>query len=466
MFIARENEMRLLRQIAESDHFELLVMYGRRRVGKTELLNQLSKEYKTLFYSAQEKNDAMNFDSFSKKVKEYFNMNEGIQFSTWEVLFNIIGEQADTMILIIDEFPFLALENPSLMSILQHVIDHNWSKKKIKLILCGSSISFMEKEVLAYKSPLYGRRTYSMEVRPFDYYDSSLFTKNVDSITKSLIYGILGGVPKYLSLYDEKKDFEFNLKELILKPNSYLYNEPNYLLRTELRETSVYNSILEAIALGNSKLSEISGHIHEDTSKTSKYLNVLDQLKIVERIVPATEDIHKSKKSLYQFQDNFFKFWYRFVFPNTQTLELFGEEAVFPKIIEQLNSYMGLVFEKMCSDYLIREVRKGKMPFIPEKMGKWWGMNPYRKENNKPVVDDIDILLLSKECVMLCECKYTNELFKYKDYLALKEISGLFHQEKKYFTLFAKTGFDERIINEVKNNNMIRLITLDELYKQ
>ncbi len=466
MFIAREKEMQTLIQMAESNKFEFMVIYGRRRVGKTELLNQLAKKYKTLFYSAQEKNDAMNLLSFSERTAEYYHLGKGFYFSSWENAFEFIGNQEEErLILIIDEFPFIALENPTIMSILEHIIDHNWSKKNIKLILCGSSISFMEKEVLSSKSPLYGRRTGSMEIKPFDYYDASLFTENLSAETKAYIYGIFGGIPKYLELYDADDTLKKNIESQILKNTSYLFEEPTYLLKTELREISVYNSILEALANGNAKISEIANQIHEENTKTSKYINVLNQLRITEKIVPATEEIAQSKKTLYQFQDNFFHFWYRFVFPHKQEIELFGEEIGYQFIENNLNQYMGSIFEKMCMEYLIRLVKKGQLSFIPQHIGKWWGANPYRKnEKGYPMQDDIDILMYNKDYCLLGECKFKNENFKVEDFMILTERAKMFHQEHKLYYLFSKKGFDKKLIQIADENTHVHLITLDNLY--
>lgn len=466
MFIAREKEMQTLRNLADSNQFEFLIMYGRRRVGKTELLNQISKEYHTLFYSAQKRNDSMNLLSFSKQVSQFFLQGNTLSFETWSHAFEYIGNNVKERILvIIDEFPFLAEENYTIMSMLQHVIDHNWKSKNIMLILCGSSISFMEKEVLSAKSPLYGRRTASMEILPFDYYDASKFTPDIDNEVKACIYGIMGGIPKYLELFDSKKSFQDNVKNNILKNTSYLFDEPEFLMRTELRETGIYNSILETIANGNAKVSEISDHIHEENTKTSKYLNVLCKLRILERLIPATEDINRSKKTLYVFNDLFFRFWYSYIFPNKQQIELFGEDSIYPEIESSLSGYMGLVFEKMCHEYLIRLIQNKKIDFIPKRIGKWWGVNPYRKDSDgRYVQDDIDILAYNDRTCLLGECKFTNEKFKYKDLVALQEISQIFHQERKLFYLFSKIGFDSKVIEEANKDSRVHLVTLEDIY--
>ena len=206
MFIGRKSELALLDEMYDRDDFQFLVMYGRRRVGKTSLLCEFAKKYKTIFFSAQEKNDALNLEDFSKTVQKHFNENYFGTFSDWQTAFQYLGDKAseEKLVLIIDEFPFIAGENPSVKSILQHIIDHSWKEKNIFLILCGSSVSFMENEIMGYKSPLYGRSTGQLEVLPFDYYDSSLFFEKYSNADKLLAYGILGGIPCYLNAFSDK----------------------------------------------------------------------------------------------------------------------------------------------------------------------------------------------------------------------------------------------------------------------
>ena len=204
MFIGRKNELALLSDLYDSSKFELLVLYGRRRIGKTSLLNEFSKNKNAIFFSAQEKNDALNLADFSRAVQQHF---DGKVFGTldgWEGVMEYISARAgnERLLLIIDEFPFIASKNPSVKSILQHTIDHSWKEKNIFLILCGSSVSFMEKEVMGYKSPLYGRSTAQLEVLPFDYLDSAAFFPQYSNLDKLLAYGILGGIPCYLDSFD------------------------------------------------------------------------------------------------------------------------------------------------------------------------------------------------------------------------------------------------------------------------
>ena len=224
MFIGRHTELKRLEELYCSDGFEFLVMYGRRRVGKTSLLREYAGTHRTIFFSAQEKNDSLNLVDFSRAVQTALTGDDFGAFRDWEAAFQYVGDHSgdEKITLIIDEFPFIAQENPTVKSILQHIIDHQWSKKKIFLILCGSSVSFMVNEVMGYKSPLYGRSTTQMEVTPFDYLDSAAFYPGYSHIDQLLAYGILGGIPCYLQRFSDQRTISENIQQEILRTGSFL----------------------------------------------------------------------------------------------------------------------------------------------------------------------------------------------------------------------------------------------------
>lgn len=239
--IGRVQEMNQLERMYTSARFEFMVMYGRRRIGKTTILQEFSKTHKTIFFSAQEKNDALNLQDFSRLVQEYFDRNFISNFANWEDALNYLGRKSQNQrtVLIVDEFPFLAETNPSIKSILQHKIDHDWKERNLFLILCGSSVSFMLNDVMGYKSPLYGRSTGSMEVLPFDYLESAAFFPNYAEEEKLIAYGMLGGVPRYLNAFDPGRSLRENLISEILAEGAFLNDEPQTMLRMELREPPV-----------------------------------------------------------------------------------------------------------------------------------------------------------------------------------------------------------------------------------
>jgi uncharacterized protein len=264
----------LLESLYESNKFEYLVLYGRRRIGKTSLLKEFSKNHPVIFYSAQAKNDSLNLSDFSKALQMHFSGTYFGVFSDWEAAINYLTSQLSDKrtTLIIDEFPFIAEENQTIKSILQHAIDHDWKEKNLLLILCGSSVSFMENEVMGAKSPLYGRSTSNLELVGFDYLQSASFFPEYTHDEKIISYGILGGIPCYLETFSDKSSIEENIAKKILSMGSFLKDEPQNLLKMELREPAVYNSILEAIATGSSRLNDIAQKIHEEQTKCSAFI--------------------------------------------------------------------------------------------------------------------------------------------------------------------------------------------------
>ena len=346
MFIGRQKELSLMDTLSGSGRFEFLVMYGRRCVGKTRLLQEFVSTHKAIFFSAGEKNDPLNLADFSHTAQTYFDGRSYSVFNGWEDAFRYVGDRvSEPLTLIIDEFPFIAAENPSVKSILQHMIDHDWHNKPLFLILCGSGVSFMENEVMGYKSPLYGRSTSQMEVLPFDYYEAAAFFPNYSAIDKLLAYGILGGIPCYLQRFSDKLTIKQNIAAQILETGSFLKDEPQLHLRMELREPSVYNSVFEAIAGEAGKQNEISQKIHEDPSKCNKYISVLRAIRLLDRITPCGEE-ESSRKSIYRITDNYFAFWYRYIFANKTYYELLGSTDAAADIAGDLSNYMGAKFEK------------------------------------------------------------------------------------------------------------------------
>ncbi|AFK85614.1 MULTISPECIES: ATP-binding protein [Thermoanaerobacterium] len=456
MFIGREYELNTLNKLYNEDKFHFIVMYGRRRVGKTTLLTEFCKDKPSIFFVAEEYNDKIALESFSDKILSYFGLNEMVsRFESWEKAFLFLGQKAknERLVLVIDEFPYIVNSNKSIPSILQNLIDHYLKDTKLFLIICGSSMSFIEKEVLSYKSPLYGRRTSQLIVEPFDFFDSRKFFPNYSFEEQVIAYGVLGGIPQYLSIFDDKYNVYENIKTKILDKSSYLYEEPKLLLRQEVREPALYNSIIEAIATGSSKLNEISTKVSVDTDKCSKYISTLIDLKILERITPV-ELKAKSRKSIYKIKDNFFRFWYRFIFNNKAFIEQgLLDEVIESKIKPSMNDFLGLVYEEICTDYLKILNKNKKLPFIFEEIGKWWGNNPYKKRE-----EEIDIVAINNDNIIFGECKWQNQKIDMAVLNDLIEKSALFDYPNKYYILFSKSGFTSEVANFASYSNNIILI--------
>ncbi len=460
--IGRREELAFLKDLYDSDKFEYLVMYGRRRVGKTTILQEFSKSCNSIFFPAREKNDALNLEDFSKVIQYHFDDNFIASFKSWQEAFNYIDTKADKRIcIIIDEFPYIVEENLSVKSILQHAIDHKFKENKnIFLILCGSSVSVMESDIMGKKSPLHDRQTSSLEIKPFDYLESSAFFPNYSNEEKLLAYGILGGIPRYLEAFDKNKSIEDNIANKIIKNGSYLYEEPDNLLKAELRETNVYSSILSAIANGKNKIVEISNYVHEDRTKVAKYLLTLQTLRLIEKRVPCGES-DTSKKSIYVIRDNFFKFWFRYEFTNNSYYVLLGEKDAAKEIMGDISNLMGDVFEDICREYVVNLAKNRRLPFVPYHLGKWWGNNPLIKAQ-----DDVDLLAIDKSGKkgIFIECKYISKQMTYDEYEDLMIASRAFSNiEEKYLWFISKGGFSNSVIEKAKEEN-VTLLTIDDLF--
>ena len=461
--IGRSSELNLLNSLYESSKFEYLVMYGRRRVGKTTLLQEFAKDKNAVFFPAQEKNDALNLQDFSKMIQMRLDGTYISPFEGWKDAFEYIDKKvSEKTLIIIDEFPFIVEENPTIKSILQHAIDHLWKKNKnIFLILCGSSVSFMESEIMGRKSPLHDRQTSSMEVVPFDYYESSLFYPSYTNEQKLIAYGILGGVPRYLEAFDDSVSIEENISKTIIRKGAYLNEEPSNLLKAELRDPNIYNSILSAIASGRNRVQEISDYIHEDKSKVSKYLITLQTMRLVEKKVPCGEG-DGSRKGIYKLTDNFFRFWFRYEFTNNAYYEMLGADAASKEIMDGISDYMGDAFEGICTEYFVRKAKKKELPFIPYHIGKWWGNNAHIKAQ-----DDVDILMIDKtgKKGIFVECKFTNSKMPHSEYEDLKTAMLAFPDiEEKYIFFVSKSGYEKSVVRHAAEDGAV-LLELDDLFK-
>lgn len=463
MFLGREREVRLLEKLYEKQEFNFVVMYGRRRVGKTKLLKEFCKNKKSIFFVAEEYNDKLALEKFSRVIKQ--SLGEEIDksiFASWTDAFDYIAEKAtkEKIVLVLDEFQYLVNSNKSLLSLLQNMIDHKFNEKNIYIVVCSSVISFMEGKVLSQKSPLFGRKTAEFHVKKLGFYESIKFMENFNNEDKILGYSILGGIPLYLLQFDDKISIDENIKENFLVEVANLYLEPKNLLKIELRTPAIYNSIVEAIALGNTKLNEISTKTGEDKDKVYNYILSLIDMHIVEKIHPVNEK-ESSRKTLYKLSDNLFKFWYRFIFPNISAVETgMGEVLYHKKIKPFLSNYVSYVFEDICKEYLIRKNMKGELPIFINKVGKWWGTSKVTKQE-----EEIDVMALSDDGVIFGECKYKNEKTGLQELEKLTEKANMFKDKNKYYYIFSKSGFKKSLIDYAKENSNIYLEDLESIIK-
>ena len=460
MFIGRDKELKGLDQLYKSDKFEFAVIYGRRRVGKTALINHFINEKKAIYFMGVESNEKQNLENFSKSIIEF---SSGIQtettFASYQVALEYIFKLADKerVILAIDEYPYVARASRSLASTLQMLIDKYKDNSKLMIILCGSSMSYMEDQVLSYKSPLYGRRTAQMKIEAFDFYESCKYLKGMPDEDKAYVYGIVGGTPQYLIQINDKLSIEDNIKNIYLNPMSFLYEEPLNLLKQEVREPAIYNAIITAVATGHSRMSEISTKVGESTTVCSGYLKNLISLGIIKKETPYGEK--DSKRSIYSIEDNMFYFWYRFVLDNTSVIARGAVDLVYKRIETQLNDYMGRVFEDICRQYLWKLLLKGEMPIEFVSLGRWWG-NDARKKTQT----EIDIMgEQDSSSAFFAECKWRNEKVDLDVLNTLVDRSGLFHYTNVYYFLFSKTGFTKGCMKKAETMGNVTLVTYKDI---
>lgn len=461
MFIGRENELNTLNRLYHSHKFEFAVIYGRRRVGKTALINEFVKDKDNIFFTGVETNAKQNLDNLSRSIMEYnTGLVTGASFNNFQMALEHVFELAKTkkIVFVIDEYPYVARASQSLASTLQLLIDKNKDTSKLFLILCGSSMSYMEDHVLAYKAPLYGRRTAQFKIKPFEFLEACHYFKNFSDEDKALAYGVVGGTPQYLMQIDDTRSIEENIKNTHLNPSSSIFEEPNNLLKQEVREPAIYNAVITAIATGSSKMNEISNKIDEDTSVCATYIRNLITLGIVKKESPYGEK--STRKTIYSIEDNMFRFWYRFVPENISVISRGAVDLAYNRIAPELSSYMGGVFEDICKQYLWKLLLEGKCAVNFTDLGRWWGANPKTKSQ-----EEIDIMGADKDTVLLAECKWTNEKVDLGVLETLVERSTLFSYKKTHFYLFAKTGFTKGCIDRANEMGNVTLVIYEDILK-
>ena len=459
MFIGREEELRFLEERYTAPGGQLVVLYGRRRVGKTETLRRFCEGKSHVFYSCTECTDEQQLAAFSTRMlqKDMPAAKYLTVFSGWEQALSSVSELPGQgkKLLVIDEFPYMVRNNPSIPSILQNLWDSTLREQDVMIVLCGSAMSFIEKEILAEKNPLYGRATGILKMNEMDFYDAARFFPNYSPLDKIRAYAVLGGIPHYLRQFDDRLSLGENFRRYILTRGCILYSEVEFLMRQELREITIYNTIIEAVALGNTRLNDIYQKTQIDKSKLSVYLRNLMDLGIICREFPVADGVKEQanvQRGLYRITDYFFRFWYAFVFPNISELETGDAAGVWQYIVEpELDKYTSVVFEEVCRQYLRRENRRNALPFRFTQIGRWW---------NK--TDELDILATdrARRSFLIGECKFKNRPLDMADVNAAKQK----FQPKSaqvWYAFFSKSGFTEEALAAADERT--RLITVEEL---
>lgn len=382
-FKDRTKERQELGDVLNSKTFEFIVIYGRRRIGKTELILKATENKKRIYYLAI---GAKNLERFYNICIEHYPEVSKLKMD-WEVIFDFLKDNAE--VVVIDEFQNMIQEDANILNIFQSVTDTILKDSSFKLFLLGSSISVMTSKVLDHKSPLYGRKTGSLELKSVSFFDLEEFFPKAGMEELVEIYGFADGVPYYLVRID--RSFWLWLKDEVEKQRGFLKDEIDFLMRYEFEDVSTYKLVLEAIAHGKTKLNEIKNYMNVKRTDISPYLRNLIEVGMIKREVPITENV-RSRLGRYYISDNFLKFWFRYIYPNVSSIE----EGIFDIDIikEDYNRYLGHIFEDVSKQFLIKE-RDNIFKF--SKIGKWW-----HKER------EIDIVALneSTEEIMFIECKW------------------------------------------------------------
>ncbi len=449
-FVNRDKELACLERDYKRNGSSFMVIFGRRRVGKTTLIKEFIKnKNNALYYLADTQSQWLQLERFKEIVSEQWHDDvlKALEVNSWDGIFNYVAKHIplkEKLIIVIDEFQYLAKVNNAVPSIFQRIWDDLLQSHNIMLILSGSIISMMYNSVLRYDSPLYGRRTAQLKLNPLKFRDFSDFFKGKSTIRLIELYSILSGVPKYVEIFENNDNIFQAIEENILDKDSFLYHEPVFILNEELTETTTYFSLLEVISKGDHKIGNIANRLQIPTNHLTSYLNRLVELELIEREVPVTEENpSKSKRGLYFIKDHFFRFWFRYVMPYKSYIEMENTQFVLNKIKQTFNLFVSQAFEKVCMDRLMENP-----PLDVQKIGRWW---------NKQ--EEIDIVAVAEKEMLLGECKWWEEKVGINVLEDLKRKSVFIHNEGRefYFALFSKSGFTKELEQRAKETKNILL---------
>lgn len=445
-FIDRQEELAFLEREYEREGSSLIILYGRRRIGKTALANKFMENREAVYFLATEENEIQNRLAFKNRVAEQTD-NEllmNARVDSWDTIFRtwINTSSSGKKIMVIDEFQYLGKANRSFPSVFQRIWDTILKDENVMVILCGSLISMMESQTLAYSSPLYGRRTGQIKMKqiPFWHYHAFFPGKS----EKELIpyYAVTGGVPKYIELFYDSEDIYTAIEDNILSRSGFLYDEPNFLLRREVSEIGSYFSLIKTIADGSQKLSRIASILEMKQTGLTKYLRTLIDLDILEREVPVTEDNpENSKRGLYKIRDHFMRFWFRFIFPNLNYIESGHAELAMKKIRENfVDGHVSYVYEDICLEKMWELNAGDAWDFHFDKAGRWWDHHT-----------EIDIVALDREGdhIIFGECKYWAhkvgvDVLRSLEWKAA-QVEWKRGIRENYFILFSISGFTDEL---------------------
>ncbi len=450
-FVNRANELSSLKSSHSRDGFEFIVITGRRRVGKTRLLQEFSDDEKTLFLMCEERKWQYNLEKFNKAIGDFFEMPVP-NFDSFRECFEFIAERDDNLLIIIDEFSYLIKgKDKEILGEFQGIVDEILQDRDLTLILSGSAVSMMKKRVLGKKSPLYGRTTSQLDLQPLRFEDLLEWFKDTDIENIIKIFGICDGIPKYLEFF-EGKNIQEEIKKNIFSPDAFLFREPKLLLEEELREPETYYQILEGISLGHTRPTDIANYSYMNPKDISSYLSILRDLGFIKKERSILSK--RRKRGLYKIKDNFFNFWFRFVSPHFAEIENWMNESAVNEFKRDFDQYLGKIYEEVCKQLLSSTTNYAKI-------GRWW----YKE-------DEIDIVALDRDedKILLAECKWSKNRVDTDLLYDLKEKAEKVRwkndeRHEEYF-LFSRSGFTDELEQCSSGSDNIALYSLQDMYKE
>ncbi|MFW6197137.1 MAG: ATP-binding protein [Thermoplasmatota archaeon] len=454
MFVDREDELESLQNQWESKKSSFIVIYGRRRIGKTSLIKEYIKDKPHVYYLSTELPIEDQFNDIQRQAGKELDIDllKNEPFDRWEDFFSYISDLDRRFILAIDEFPYLIQADKAIPSLFQKGWDEYLKNSKIDLILCGSSISMMEDNVLKSDSPLYGRKTSQIKLRALPLKSIKIFLpdQNLEDIVR--YYSIYGGVPAYLELLDPKQTLKQNLENTLLKTDAPLRDSVDFVLKTELRKPERYRAIPANLARGSTTLNELSQDLDLQGNRVSQYLAKLRTLRLVKREEPITISPSKKKRrGHYKITDKFFRFYFHYILPNRSDIEEGNIDIVLDEFKSTESHFISPIFEEICRGHVIK-----KMDY--SKVGRWW-----YKEN------EIDIVALneSKNKILFGECKWTKNRVDSKLLNNLKSKSKKVRwrnqDRKEKYSLFSKSGFTDDVKQKALQSKNLQLISLEDI---
>ncbi|WP_211250194.1 ATP-binding protein [Mesoaciditoga lauensis] len=448
-FINRLKERRFLEKRLNSNKSELIILYGRRRVGKTFLLEHSLKQ--GLFFSCDLSKPQYLMNTFFNQLKPLLDLPMDLKISTWDEFFSLLKTtilKQKIRSVVFDEFQYIPQRDESFLSIFQRWWDKEFKKMNVFFVLCGSYVGMIERMALSQNSPLYGRRTGQYRLMPMDFFDSSLFLSKMDIISKINSYAVLGGIPIYLLEFSEYSNFKDALLEKIFSPGEFLLEEGRFLTLEEFRkDPSTYFTILNVISSGRTKPVEISTLSGVEHKNIGTYLSKLLDLQFIRKEFPFSMKKPKNVP-LYFIEDDYLRFYFKYIFKNIDKIYRGMGEMVAEEVLKSFSTYVSFTFEKIAKQYLIEKIN-------PDSIGRWWDKG-----------EEIDLVAVKDRKLIVGECKWTNKPVDNSTFLKLKRKSSKLLEYLDYdfeeieYYLFSKSGF-----KNIEKSHDVHLVDLEEISK-